>query len=104
MVWERLGVLKKGPPLTEIRADRSASKTARAYFKIVSVATALGISLGALVTFVSRESVNDLRHRLTLWLIIAIVAIINIGSFLLFAMFWAIYRWIKRDLDPVEDE
>ena len=54
--------------------------------------------------FVSRENVNDLRHHLTLWLVIAIVAIINIVSFLLFTFFWMIYRWIKQDLDPVDDE
>lgn len=76
---------------------------ARAYCKIVGVAIVLGLVLGALVTFVSRETVNDLRHHLTLWLVIAIVAIINIVTFLIFTLFWVIYRWIKRDLDP-EDE
>ncbi len=91
--------------MTEIRDNHaSSSHPGRAYFKIVSVATALGITVGALITFISRESVNDLRHRLTLWIIIAIVAIINIGSFLLFALFWAVYRWIKRDLEAAADE
>ena len=80
----------------------SSSQT-RAYCKIVGVAIFLGVALGGLITFVSRENVNDLRHHLTLWLVIAIVAIINIVSFLLFVFFWMIYRWIKQDLDP-EDE
>ncbi len=80
------------------------TSSGRAYFKIVGVAIFLGVALGALITFVSREAVNDLRHHLTLWLVIAIVAIINITSFMLFAFFWMIYRWIKRDLDPAEDE
>ncbi len=80
------------------------SRSARAYCKIVGFAVFLGVALGALITFVSRETVNDLRHHLTLWLVIAIVAIINIVSFLMFTLFWAIYRWIKRDLDPPEDE
>jgi uncharacterized BrkB/YihY/UPF0761 family membrane protein len=91
--------------LIEIRGAGSLKpSTSRGYIKIVAVATLLGVSLGALITFVSRESVNDLRHRLTLWLIIAIVAIINISSFLLFALFWMLYRWIKRELDPVDTE
>ena len=76
---------------------------ARAYGKIVGVALTLGLVLALLVTFVSRESVNDLRHHLTLWLVIAIVAIINIVSFLMFTLFWVIYRWIKRDLEPEEE-
>ena len=77
-----------------------SSRRARAYGKIVGVAIVLGLVLGALVSFVSRENVNDLRHHLTLWLVIAIVAIINIASFLMFSLFWLIYRWIKQDLDP----
>jgi len=70
----------------------------------VGVAIFLGVALGGLITFVSRENVNDLRHHLTLWLVIAIVAIINIVSFLLFVFFWMIYRWIKRDLDPDDED
>jgi hypothetical protein len=83
----------------ENRSRHSPSNISRGYFKIVAVATALGITIGALITFISRESVNDLRHRLTLWLIIAIVAVINISSFLLFTALYAVYRWIRRDLD-----
>ena len=70
----------------------------------MGVAIFLGVVLGGLITFVSRENVNDLRHHLTLWLVIAIVAIINIVSFLLFTLFWMIYRWIKQDLDPVDED
>ena len=36
--------------------------------------------------------------------IFAIVAIINIVSFLMFTLFWILYRWIKRDLEPVQED
>ncbi len=81
-----------------------APRPSRGFFKIAAVATLLGIALGALITFVSRDDVNDLRHRLTLTLLIEIVAIINVSSFLLFILFWSIYRWIKRDLEPRGEE
>ena len=81
-----------------------SSRKARAYSKIVGIAIFLGIVLGGLITFVSRENVNGLRHHLTLWLVIAIVAIINIVSFLMFTLFWILYRWIKRDLEPVQED
>lgn len=81
-----------------------SSRRARAYGKIVGTALVLGLVLALLVTFVSRETVNDLRHHLTLWLVIAIVAIINIVSFLMFTLFWVIYRWIKQDLDPERED
>ncbi len=79
------------------------SKSTRAYFKIAAVAGVLGVTLGTVVTFVSREAVNDLRHHLTLGLVLAMAAVINVVSFALFSAFWAVYRWIKRDLEPPDD-
>jgi hypothetical protein len=93
------------PPLIRSRAHPiTLSKSARAYCKIAAVAAALGILLGVVITFLSREMLNDLRHHLTLWLVLAMAAVINILAFALFGIFWAIYRWIKRDLEPPEDE
>ena len=79
-----------------------SSRRTRAYCKIVGIALVLALVLGALVMFISRETVNDLRHHLTLWLVIAIVAIINIVSFLMFTLFWILYRWVKQDLEPLD--
>lgn len=76
----------------------------RAYIKIAGVAASLGLLLGALITFIDRETFYDLRHHLTLGLIIAIVVVINIISFLLFMLFWGLYRWIKRDFDPSAED
>ncbi len=76
----------------------------RAYCKVVGVSVFLGVALGMAITLVNRDDVNDLRHHLTLWLLLAIVAGINIGAFLVFTTGWITYRWIKRDLDPVEDD
>jgi hypothetical protein len=76
---------------------------ARAYCKVVGVSVFLGVALGTIITLVNRDQVNDLRHHLTLWLILAIVAGINFGAFLLFTIGWIVYRWIKRDLDPAEE-
>jgi uncharacterized BrkB/YihY/UPF0761 family membrane protein len=91
--------------LSESRAPAIlSSRQTRAYCKIVGVALVLALVLGALIGFVSRDTVNDLRHHLTLWLVVAIVAIINIVSFLMFTLFWMIYRWIKRDLDPTDED
>ena len=84
--------------------ERTAPHPKRAYAKIAAVAAILGTILGALITFVDRESFNDLRHHLTLTLVLAIVVIINLTSFLLFGLFWIIYRWIKRDLEPERED
>ncbi len=80
------------------------SKPARAYVKIAAVAAALGILLGVAITFASRETLNGLRHHLTLWLILVMAAVVNIVPFGLFGAFWALYRCIRSDLEPPEDE
>jgi len=72
--------------------------------KIAAVGIVLGTVLGALIGFVNEETLDGLRHHLTLSLIIAIVVIINVTSFLLFMLFWAIYQWIRRDFDPAAEE
>ncbi len=69
-----------------------------------ATAGALGILVVAIITFFSREAVNDLRHHLTLWLVLAIAAVINAASFVLFLSFWALYRWIRRDLDAADED
>jgi hypothetical protein len=75
----------------------------RAYVKIIGVASLLGLGSGALITLISRETVNDLRRHLTLWLIIGLVIAINIAAYLIFAIVWAICRSIKKDLEPEEE-
>jgi cation transporter-like permease len=72
----------------------------RAYRKMAAVAALLIAILVALIIFANQQTVNGLRHHLTLWLIIAIVMIANISSFLILAAMLAAYKWIKRDLDP----
>jgi hypothetical protein len=76
----------------------------RAYCKVVGVSVFLGVALGTIVALVNRDQVNDLRHHLTLWLVLTIVAGINIIAFLLFTIGWIVYRWIRRDLEVSADE
>jgi hypothetical protein len=80
------------------------SKPARAYCKIAAVAAMLGILLGVVITLLSREMLNDLRRHLTLWLVLAMAAVINVAAFALFGAFWGLYRWIKRDLEPADED
>jgi hypothetical protein len=89
-------------PQSRVPASLS-SRQSRAYCKIAGIVLVLALVLGVLVMFISRETVNDLRHHLTLWLVIAIVAIINIVSFLMFTLFWILYRWVKQDLEPLDE-
>ncbi len=77
---------------------------ARAYCKMAGVVALVGLIFAALVIFISESTVIDLRHHLTLWLIIAIVVVTNITSMLVFALALGVYKWIKRDLNPTADD
>ena len=85
-------VAETDPPSAERAPDR-----ARGWRKLIAVSVLIGSLLAALVGFVSHETVSGLRHHLTLWLILAIVMIINITSFVIFALLLAAYKWIRRD-------
>ncbi len=64
----------------------------------------MGVSLGVVITIVSEDRLNDLRRHLTLWLIIGIIAVINIATFIAFVVSRMTYRWIKRDLGPRDED
>ncbi len=91
-------------PSPPSRAERENTNKRRAYLKIAAIGAVLGVILGALIAFVDHETLNGLRHHLTLFLIVAIVVIVNLTSFLLFILFFAIYQWIRRDFEPSTDE
>jgi hypothetical protein len=85
-------------------ASLLSSGPTRAYCKVVGVSVFLGVALGTAITLINRDYVNDLRHHLTMWLLLAIVVGINVAAFLLFTVGWIIYRWIRRDLRLEADE
>ncbi len=64
----------------------------------------MGASLGTAITLISEDMLNDLRRHLTLWLIIGIIAVINIATFVAFVLSRTAYRWIKRDLEPEDSD
>jgi hypothetical protein len=85
-------------------ASLLSSGPTRAYCKVVGVSVFLGVALGTALTLLNRDHVNDLRHHLTVWLVLAIVVGINATAFVLFTIGWFIYRWIRRDLKREGDE
>ncbi len=60
----------------------------------------MGVSLGAAITLITEGMLNELRRHLTVWLIIGIIAAINLATLLAFVLSRTAYRWIKRDLEP----
>jgi cytochrome bd-type quinol oxidase subunit 2 len=77
---------------------------ARAALKAAMVAAIVLVVLIGALAIVDADAVYNLKRRLSLWLILAIVVIIDLLSFIVFALLFAAYKWIKRDLDPATDD
>lgn len=90
--------MPQAAPISELRPHRL-----RGYAKLAGSAAIFLLALYSLTIFVEEELLNDLRHELTLPLVLMIVVAINVAAFLFFTLVWKLYRWIKRDLDPGED-
>lgn len=58
--------------------------------------------IAALAYFVNEQALDELKHNLSLWSLIALVIIINLVSFICFIVLYAAYRWVKGDLKAPE--
>jgi amino acid transporter len=75
----------------------------RACVKIAVVAVAVIAALSALALLLDGQALDELKHTLSLWTIVALVVIINLVSFVCFVVLYAAYRWVRRDLKPPRD-
>lgn len=75
----------------------------RACMKMAVVAVAIIAALAALVLLLDGQALDELKHSLSLWTIVALVVVINLVSFVCFIVLYAAYRWVRRDLKPVRD-
>lgn len=76
----------------------------RACGKIVAIIVLAAVTLALLAPVVNDAVLDELKHTLSLWSIIALVVVINVVSFVCFVIFYAAYRWVRRDLKPRGDD
>jgi uncharacterized membrane protein YozB (DUF420 family) len=92
--------------MDEISADPLIStpnpRRAAAKFALV-VAIVAGVVV-LLLMFVRRRAVDGLVNHLTLGLLVALIVLVNLISCLVIMIMFAAWRWIKRDLRPLEDD
>ena len=76
----------------------------RACAKMAAVSVLVVAVLAALIWLVNDRMLDELKHTLSLWTIVALVLIINLVSFVCFVVLYAAYRWVRRDLKPRPDD
>lgn len=75
----------------------------RACAKIALVAVLVLAAIAALILLLDGQALDQFKHTLSLWTIVALVIIINLVSFVCFVVLYAAYRWVRRDLKPQRD-
>jgi uncharacterized BrkB/YihY/UPF0761 family membrane protein len=76
----------------------------RACVKIAVIAVLIAAVLAALIFVVNGQMLDELKHSMSLWTMIALVIIINLVSFVCFVVLYAAYKWVRRDLKPRRDD
>ena len=76
----------------------------RACLKLAVVLGAITLAVAGLSQLITTEALDELKHNLSLWSVIALVVIINLVSVACFIVLNAAYQWIRRDLKPSNRE
>lgn len=75
----------------------------RALGKASVVLAAIAAAVAGLSQLITTDTIDVLKHSLSLWSIVALVVIINLVSFSCFIVLFFAYRWIRCDLKPPRD-
>lgn len=76
----------------------------RALGKAAVVLLAIVLAVAGLSQLITTDTIDILKHSLSLWSIVALVVIINLVSFACFIVLFFAYQWIRCDLKPPRDE
>ncbi len=84
-------------PVHPVNMRRAAVKTAFILAIVISV-------LAGLIHAVSGQVIDELKHSLSMWTVIALVVIINLVSFACFMVLYMAYQWVRCDLKGPRDK
>ena len=85
-------------------APENKDRKKRACVKIAAILMLAAVTVAVLAPVVNDAVLDELKHTLSLWSIIALVVVINVVSFACFVIFYMAYRWVRRDLKPRADD
>ena len=94
---------------TKQNANETSCDTSvgRGCFKIVLLLAICAVLVGVLTQFIDEQSIEALKHNMSVSTIITLVIVINLVSFMCFTVMYFAYRWIRKDFknkpDAVDD-
>lgn len=75
----------------------------RGCVKITIVLISCGLIVALLAYSLDAQSLDVLRHNLSIWTIISLILLINVVSFMCFTIMYGVFKWIKKDFAAPDD-
>lgn len=70
----------------------------RIAFKLAMIIVTAAFVIAGLVWSIDDQALDNLKHRLSLWTLIALLLIINVVSFVSFLVMYTAWKWVRNDL------
>lgn len=72
----------------------------RIVFKLACIIITAILVTAGLILSIDDQALDNLKHRLSLWTLIALLLIINLVSFVSFLVMYLAWKWVCIDLKP----
>ena len=66
--------------------------------KLAFIIIAAALVIAGLVWSIDDQALDNLKHRLSLWTLIALLLIINLVSFISFLVMYMAWKWVRIEL------
>lgn len=66
--------------------------------KLALIILTAAIVIAGLVWSIDEQALDNLKHRLSLWTLIALLLIINVVSFVSFMVMYMAWKWVRSDI------
>lgn len=76
----------------------------RACMKMAIIFGVALLTLAGLVFSIEDQTLDTLKHTLSIGNIIVLVLVINLASLMMFMILYAAYQWVRKDLKPPRPE
>jgi heme/copper-type cytochrome/quinol oxidase subunit 2 len=70
--------------------------------KLALILTTAAIVIAGLVWSIDDQALDNLKHRLSLWTLIALLLIINVVSFVSFLVMYMAWKWVRSDIKGMQ--
>ena len=95
--------MENTPTTSEQSTDTCQPSKGRGCLKILLLLAICTVIVAVLSQYIDEQSLDVLKHNLSVRTIITLVIVINLVSFMCFTVMYFAYRWISKDFKQKPD-